>query len=87
MSCPRVKLEMAQCYQDVEFTATNSAFQAAQQDKAFKTADAVVLVTIEDVNDNSPVLSQSSYNASILENVPNGMEVLHVTAIDKDEVK
>ncbi|XP_064304617.1 cadherin EGF LAG seven-pass G-type receptor 2 [Phalacrocorax carbo] len=59
--------------------------QATQQDNIFKTADAVVLVTIEDVNDNKPVLSQSSYNVSILENLPNGMEVLHITAIDKDE--
>ncbi|XP_017677245.1 PREDICTED: protocadherin Fat 4-like [Lepidothrix coronata] len=61
------------------------AIQAAQQDKSFKTADAVVLVTIEDVNDNAPVLSQSSYNVSILENFPNGMEVLQVTATDQDE--
>ncbi|XP_035752879.1 protein dachsous [Egretta garzetta] len=59
--------------------------QATQQDNIFKTADAVVLVTIEDVNDNYPVFSQSSYNVSILENFPNGMEVLQVTAIDKDE--
>ncbi|XP_075004052.1 protocadherin Fat 4-like [Calonectris borealis] len=59
--------------------------QATQQDNVFKTADAVVLVTIEDVNDNDPVLSQASYNVSILENFPNGMEVLQVTAIDKDE--
>ncbi|XP_074673251.1 protocadherin Fat 4-like isoform X1 [Strix aluco] len=61
------------------------SIQATQQDNIFKTADAVVLVTIEDVNDNHPVLSQSSYNVSILENFPNGMEVLQVTANDKDE--
>ncbi|KAK2531739.1 Kiaa1841, partial [Columba guinea] len=59
--------------------------QAAQQDNVFKTADATVLVTIEDVNDNPPVLSQSSYNVSIPENFPNGMEVLQVTATDRDE--
>ncbi|KAM6084893.1 protocadherin Fat 4-like [Theristicus caerulescens] len=59
--------------------------QASQEDNIFKTADATVLVTIEDENDNDPVLSQSSYNVSILENVPNGMEVLQVTAVDKDE--
>lgn len=46
-----------------------------------------MLVTIEDVNDNDPVLSQSSYNISVLENFPDGMEVLQVTATDKDEVK
>ncbi|XP_010132124.1 PREDICTED: protocadherin Fat 4-like [Buceros rhinoceros silvestris] len=59
--------------------------QAAQQDQVFKTADAVVLVTIEDVNDNPPVFSQPSYNISILENLPNGMNVLQVTATDRDE--
>ncbi|XP_056344157.1 protocadherin Fat 4-like [Oenanthe melanoleuca] len=59
--------------------------QAAQQDKIFKTADAVVLVTIGDENDNPPVLSQASYNISILENFPNGMEVLQITATDPDE--
>lgn len=61
--------------------------EAAQQDNNLKTADAVVLVTIEDVNDNLPVLSQSSYNVSILENFPNGKEVLRIEAVDKDEVK
>ncbi|XP_027549048.1 protocadherin Fat 4-like [Neopelma chrysocephalum] len=61
------------------------AIQAAQRDKSFKTADAVVLVTIEDVNDHDPVLSQPSYNVSLLENFPNGMEVLRVTATDEDE--
>ncbi|XP_064002819.1 protocadherin Fat 4-like [Pogoniulus pusillus] len=59
--------------------------QAAQQDNILKTTDSVVLVTIEDVNDNPPVFSQSSYNVSILENFPNGMEVLQLTATDKDE--
>ncbi|XP_030347049.1 protocadherin Fat 4-like [Strigops habroptila] len=59
--------------------------QASQQDNTFKTADAVVLVTIDDVNDNYPVLSQSSYNISIPENFPNGMAALQVTATDKDE--
>ncbi|XP_017600750.1 PREDICTED: protocadherin Fat 4 [Corvus brachyrhynchos] len=59
--------------------------QAAQQDKLFKTADALVLVTIGDENDNDPVLSQASYNVSLPENSPNGMEVLQITATDQDE--
>lgn len=75
------------CYQGMEFTAVNFLFQAAQQDKIFKTADAVVLVTIGDENDNPPVLSQASYDVFLLENSPNGMEVLQVTATDPDEVK
>nr|XP_026649047.1 protocadherin Fat 4 [Zonotrichia albicollis] len=59
--------------------------QAAQQDKIFKTADAVVVVTIGDENDNPPVLSQTSYDVFIPENLPNGMEVLQITANDTDE--
>nr|XP_041570817.1 cadherin EGF LAG seven-pass G-type receptor 1-like [Taeniopygia guttata] len=61
--------------------------QAAQKDKIFKTADAVVLVTIGDENDNYPVLSQASYDVLLPENFPNGLEVLQITATDKDEVK
>ncbi|OXB76137.1 UNVERIFIED_CONTAM: hypothetical protein H355_005348 [Colinus virginianus] len=61
------------------------SIEAAQQDNNLKTADAAVLVTIEDTNDNPPVLSQSNYNVSILENFPNGKEVLRVEAVDKDE--
>lgn len=88
MSCLCVKLDQLMVsYQGVELRATNSLFQAAQQDQVFKTADAVVLVTIEDVNDNPPVFSQPSYNISILENLPDGMNVLQVTATDRDEVR
>ncbi|XP_072783487.1 protocadherin Fat 4 isoform X1 [Taeniopygia guttata] len=59
--------------------------QAAQKDKIFKTADAVVLVTIGDENDNYPVLSQASYDVLLPENFPNGLEVLQITATDEDE--
>lgn len=78
---------MAECYLGMELTATNSVFQAAQQDNNLKTADAIVLVTIEDVNDNPPELSKPSYSVSIPENLRDGSQVLEVTASDKDEVK
>ncbi|XP_014833380.1 PREDICTED: cadherin-87A-like [Poecilia mexicana] len=42
--------------------------KAAQTDDPLKTADAVVSVTVEDVNDNAPVFDQSSYNAFLLKN-------------------
>ncbi|XP_035408751.1 protocadherin Fat 4-like [Cygnus atratus] len=58
---------------------------AAQQDNNLKTADAIVLVTIEDVNDNPPELSKPSYSVSIPENLRDGSQVLEVTASDKDE--
>lgn len=78
---------MAQCYLGMELTATSPVFQAAQQDNNLKTADAIVLVTIEDENDNPPEFSKSSYSVSIPENLPDGTQVLEVAASDKDEVK
>ncbi|XP_023190113.1 protein dachsous-like [Xiphophorus maculatus] len=42
--------------------------QAAQTDDPLKTADAVVSVMVEDVNDNAPEFDQSSYNVSLLVN-------------------
>ncbi|XP_027874626.1 protocadherin Fat 2-like [Xiphophorus couchianus] len=42
--------------------------KAAQTDDPLKTADAVVSVTVEDVNDNAPEFDQSSYNVSLLVN-------------------
>ncbi|XP_030052038.1 protocadherin Fat 4 isoform X2 [Microcaecilia unicolor] len=59
--------------------------KAFQLDKYYKTADAVVVVTIEDENDNAPEFEQSVYSISIPENSPNGTTVHIVTAFDKDE--
>ncbi|XP_014826183.1 PREDICTED: cadherin-related tumor suppressor-like [Poecilia mexicana] len=42
--------------------------KAAQTDDPLKTADAVVSVTVEDVNDNAPEFDQSSYNVFLLKN-------------------
>lgn len=39
-----------------------------------------------DVNDNPPVMSQSSYNVSIPENMQKGQTILWVNASDADEV-
>ncbi|XP_042573254.1 protocadherin Fat 1-like isoform X3 [Cyprinus carpio] len=58
--------------------------QAAQQDDASKTASAVVTVTIEDVNDNSPEFEQDEYTVSILENSPEDQFVLQTRVTDKD---
>lgn len=63
-----------------------SYLQAAQTDDAGKTADAVVQVTVEDVNDSPPVLDQDSYSATLLENSPNNSIVFKATVTDADEV-
>ena len=41
-------------------------------------------ICITDINDNSPVFSQSLYNISILENIPTGSIVFTVNATDLD---
>ncbi|XP_077102018.1 protocadherin Fat 4-like [Siphateles boraxobius] len=58
--------------------------QATQQDDASKTANAVVFVTIEDVDDNPPKFDQDEYTASILENSPQDQFVLQTRVTDPD---
>ncbi|XP_026128180.1 protocadherin beta-6-like [Carassius auratus] len=58
--------------------------QAAQQDDASKTASAMVSITIEDVNDNTPEFDKDQYAVSIMENSPQDQLVLHISATDLD---
>ncbi|XP_051751385.1 protein dachsous-like isoform X6 [Ctenopharyngodon idella] len=58
--------------------------QATQKDDASKTANAVVSVTIEDVNDNPPKFDQDEYTVSILENSPQDQFVLQTRVTDLD---
>ncbi|XP_050337354.1 cadherin-23 [Bactrocera neohumeralis] len=43
-----------------------------------------VNITVENVNDNSPIFEESSYKATIIENKMHPEKVAHVRAIDKD---
>ena len=43
-----------------------------------------MVLDIEDVNDEAPVFSQSSYELSLAEHLPVGVVVGHVTAVDRD---
>ncbi|XP_026118591.1 protocadherin Fat 4-like [Carassius auratus] len=58
--------------------------QAAQRDDDSKTANAVVSVTIEDVNDNPPKFDQDQYTESILENLLQDQFVLQTRVTDLD---
>ncbi|XP_043094019.1 protocadherin Fat 1-like [Puntigrus tetrazona] len=58
--------------------------QAAQQDDASKTANAVLSVLIKDVNDNLPEFDHDEYTVSILENSPQDQFVLQTRVTDKD---
>uniref|UniRef100_A0A8C5X3F2 FAT atypical cadherin 4 n=1 Tax=Malurus cyaneus samueli TaxID=2593467 RepID=A0A8C5X3F2_9PASS len=44
-----------------------------------------VNVTVQDINDNPPIFSQTLYQARVPEDVPVGASVLQVTAADADE--
>ncbi|XP_028927738.1 protocadherin Fat 4-like isoform X2 [Ornithorhynchus anatinus] len=59
--------------------------KATQQDNELKTANAMVLVSIQDENDNLPEFERSSYMVSIPENSPDGTTVFHIKVTDKDE--
>ncbi|KAK3510551.1 hypothetical protein QTP70_010009 [Hemibagrus guttatus] len=59
--------------------------QAAQQDDDSKIANAAVLVTVEDVNDNAPEFDQSNYTAVIPENSPTDQFVLQAKVTDRDQ--
>ncbi|XP_039541433.1 protocadherin Fat 4-like isoform X1 [Pimephales promelas] len=58
--------------------------QATQQYDASKTANAVVSVTIEDVDDKPPKFDQDEYTVSILENSPQSQLVLQIRVTDPD---
>ncbi|KAK2817525.1 hypothetical protein Q5P01_025716 [Channa striata] len=59
--------------------------RAAQTDDESKSAEAVVTVTVEDVNDNSPKFNQSDYSLNLLENAPVGAFVFKSIITDADQ--
>ncbi|XP_030290590.1 cadherin EGF LAG seven-pass G-type receptor 2-like [Sparus aurata] len=59
--------------------------EAAQTDDSLKTANAVVSVTIKDVNDNAPKFDRSNYSVSLLENSPVDAVVFRAVVTDLDQ--
>ncbi|XP_030282168.1 cadherin-23-like [Sparus aurata] len=59
--------------------------EAAQTDDSLKTANAVVSVTIEDVNDNAPKFDWSNYSVSLLENSLVDTVVFKAVVTDLDQ--
>ncbi|EPQ17982.1 Cadherin-23 [Myotis brandtii] len=50
-----------------------------------RTGTATVFVTVLDVNDNRPIFLQSSYEASVPEDIPEGHSIVQLQATDADE--
>ncbi|XP_023574263.1 cadherin-23 isoform X2 [Octodon degus] len=50
-----------------------------------RTGTATVFVTVLDVNDNRPIFLQSSYEANIPEDIPEGHSIVQLKATDADE--
>merc|ERR1712110_598983 len=58
--------------------------EATQRDNPLKSATTRVKIQIQDVNDNRPLFKTGHFEKSILENVPNGADIVKFTAVDKD---
>lgn len=52
--------------------------QASQLDNPLKTTQARVEIELLDLNDNLPEFEVDFYNISIVENLPNGMDLLNL---------
>ncbi|XP_067672062.1 protocadherin Fat 4-like [Haliotis asinina] len=67
---------------ETTYTINIKAFQTNRPEERYD--DAVVLVTVVDVNDHAPVMSASSYSAILTENSLPGTVVIGVNATDDD---
>lgn len=56
--------------------------QASDQGTPPLTETVSVNVTIEDINDNPPVFSDSNFTVTVAENLPVGTRFLNITALD-----
>ena len=50
-----------------------------------RTSSTTVEITVRDKNDNSPIFMQSTYIATVMEQLPPGASVATVSAVDKDQ--
>ncbi|XP_034740142.1 protocadherin Fat 4 [Etheostoma cragini] len=71
--------------EEMSSSVISVSIKAAQTDDGFKTADAVVSVTIEDVNDNPPEFDQPDYSVTLLENSPVDAVLFKAVVTDLDQ--
>ncbi|KAL7845474.1 hypothetical protein AOLI_G00236660 [Acnodon oligacanthus] len=63
----------------------NFSVVAQDQGRPILSAEASLIITITDVNDNAPIFSKQQYEAIVWENATIGTDVIGVNATDKDE--
>ncbi|XP_020495271.2 protocadherin Fat 4 [Labrus bergylta] len=71
--------------EEMSSSVISVSIKAAQTDDSLKTADTVVTVTVEDVNDNAPEFDQPNYSETLLENSPDGAVVFKAMVDDPDQ--
>ncbi|XP_059189827.1 protocadherin Fat 4 [Centropristis striata] len=71
--------------EEMNSSVISVSIKAAQTDDSSKTAEAVVSVTVEDVNDNPPEFDQPEYSVTLLENSPVGAVVFKAVVTDVDQ--
>ncbi|XP_068583517.1 protocadherin Fat 4 [Cebidichthys violaceus] len=71
--------------EEMDSSVVSVSIKAAQTDDNLKTADAVVSVTVEDVNDNPPKFDQPGYSVTLLENSPVNAVLLKAVVTDLDQ--
>ncbi|XP_074485330.1 protocadherin Fat 4 isoform X2 [Sebastes fasciatus] len=71
--------------EEMNSSVISLSIKVAQTDDSLKTADAVVSVTIEDVNDNRPEFDKSEYSVTFLENSPVDAVLFKAVVIDLDQ--
>ncbi|XP_044045435.1 protocadherin Fat 4 [Siniperca chuatsi] len=71
--------------EEMDSSVISVSIKAAQTDDSLKTANAVVSVTVEDVNDNAPEFDQPEYSPKLLENSPVNAVVFKAIVSDLDQ--
>ncbi|RVE76560.1 hypothetical protein OJAV_G00009860 [Oryzias javanicus] len=71
--------------EEMSSSIVSVSIKAAQTDDPLKTADAVVSVTVEDINDNAPTFESADYTETLLENSPVNAVVFKAIVTDLDK--
>ncbi|XP_068451673.1 protein dachsous-like [Clinocottus analis] len=80
-----VSLVTALDREEIDSSEISVNIKVAQTDDPLKTADTVVSVTVEDVNDNPPEFNELSYSETLRENSPVGAVVFKAVVTDLDQ--